>query len=169
MAPEILHRVCYGRNQVGRDPAATKLAAGLSIRPAILHGYCRHRVKLCDYPGIIAEHGHTVRGTYVVGLTDGDIFRLDQFEGDEYERRKVKVEVLHDGNHGSSEGKGDEGRDMDAETYVYTAGDNNLEKREWDYDEFRKQKLHRWADESYEYQGELGYRCKRSRMSANLY
>ena len=31
------------------------------------------------------------------GLTDGDIWRLDIFEGSEYERRKAKVRVLEQG------------------------------------------------------------------------
>lgn len=35
-----------------------------------------------------------VRGTLVTGLTDGDVWRLDIFEGAEYVRRGVRVSVL---------------------------------------------------------------------------
>ena len=145
MVREILHRVCYGAGQFKNDPAKALLASQLTIHPAILHDFCRHRVRFCDYPGIIPEKGHTVRGTYVTGLTDGDIYRLDYFEGDEYERRKVKVKLVN-------EGEG--GKELEAETYVYIAGDETLEKMEWDFEEFRRERLHRWTGESEEYQGE---------------
>jgi hypothetical protein len=142
MAREILHRVCYGSSDVAHDPVKSVLASQLTIQPAILHDHCRHRVHGCDYPGIILEKGHNVRGTYVTGLTDGDIYRLDCFEGDEYERVKVKVEVV-----------GGAGKDrLEAMTYVYTAGDQYLERKEWDYEEFRREKMHRWTDKSEEFQ-----------------
>jgi len=141
MAPEVLHRVCYGPGAVGKDPAKTFLASQLSVQPAILRDYCRHRVRGCDYPGIVPETGHTVRGTFVTGLTDGDIFRLDAFEGNEYERIKVKVELVEES-----------GRFVEASTYMYIAGEECLEKKEWSYEEFRRDKIHRWADDSNEYQ-----------------
>ncbi|KAH8766905.1 AIG2-like family-domain-containing protein [Hyaloscypha sp. PMI_1271] len=141
MAPEVLHRVCYGPGAVGNDPAKTFLASQLLVQPAILHDYCRHRVRGCDYPGIVPETGHTVRGTFVTGLTDGDIFRLDAFEGNEYERIKVKVELVEVS-----------GRFVEASTYMYAAGEECLEKKEWSYEEFRRDKIHRWADDSNEYQ-----------------
>ncbi len=143
MVREILHRVCYGSSSVGNDPVKCYLASQLTIQPAILHDYCRHRVRGCDYPAILPEKGHTVRGTYVTGLTDGDIYRLDCFEGDEYDRVKVKVELV-----GEEVGK----NQADAETYVFSAGEQYLEKKEWDYEEFRREKMHRWTDESDEYQ-----------------
>jgi hypothetical protein len=142
MAPEVLHRVCYGPGAVSKDPAKAYLASQLSIQPAILHDHSRRRVQYCDYPGVIPEPGHTVRGTYVTGLTDGDIFRLDTFEGSEYERIKVKVELVEQA-----------GKFVEASTYIFTAGEQYLEKKEWSYEEFRRDKMHRWADDSYEYQG----------------
>jgi hypothetical protein len=144
MAPEVLHRVCYGPGAIGKDPAKTYLASQLSFQPAILHDYCRHRVRQCDYPGIVAEDGHNVRGTYVAGLTDGDIHRLDVFEGDEYRRIEVKVELPKEA-----------GKFVQAETYLYTAGERRLDKKEWSYEEFRRDKMHRWADNSNEYQGRI--------------
>ena len=95
---------------------------------------------------MIYEKGHSVQGTYVTGLTDGDIYRLDHFEGGEYIRVTVKVMLL-DANGGAH------GDMLDAETYVFTAGDSRLEKREWDFEEFRQEKLRNWADHSEEYQG----------------
>jgi len=144
MAREILNRVCYGPGNVGHDPEATRLAAHLKIQSAILHDYSRRKVRGCDYPGIIPQKGHTVRGTYVTGLTDRDIYRLDTFEGSEYDRIKIKIRVL-----GMD---GEETKEVEAETYVYSAGDKRLEGKEWDYKEFRKEKMHRWTNESVEYQ-----------------
>jgi len=121
----------------------------LSVKPAILHDYCRHRVLHADYPGIIPEKGHTVRGTYVTGLTDGDIWRLDTFEGGQYSRDKVSVVLLIDADHDAGK---NEGEVVETETYVFTEGDEWLERVEWDYEVFRKEKMHRWADHSEEYQ-----------------
>lgn len=69
--------------------------------------------------------------------------REDVFEGDEYERRKIEVALL--------ETEGEEDKEVEADTYVFTAGDDRLEKVEWDYDVFRREKMHRWADHSDEY------------------
>jgi hypothetical protein len=140
MAREVLYRVCYGSSDISDDPFKAKLAASLCIKPAILHDYCRHKVRMADYPGIIPENSHTVRGTYVTGLTDGDIQRLDWFEGSEYHRRKVTVALLKpDTEHNLVE----EG-EVQTETYVFTAGAHRLEK-------------HRWADHSEEYDGKVSF------------
>lgn len=82
----------------------------------------------------------------MTGLTDAEIVRLDYFEGSEYEREWVEVEVL---------GVGGEVKEVKrTETYVYTAGERRLEEKEWDYEEFRREKLRNWAGpESTEYEG----------------
>ncbi|RDL36363.1 uncharacterized protein BP5553_05715 [Venustampulla echinocandica] len=149
MVREVLYRVCYGDERADKDPILGLLAASLTIQPAILHDYCRHRVLNVDYPGIAPQKGHTVRGTYVTGLTDADIWRLDHFEGSEYERRDVQVQLLKkDGEVGAKEKL----VYADAETYVYTAGEEHLEEREWDFDEFRREKMHRWVGSRQEYE-----------------
>ena len=148
MAREVLYRVCYGTSDVKSSPANSYLASQLTIQPALLHNYRRHRVYGCDYPGMIAEEGGSVRGTYVTGLTDGDIFRLDVFEGSDYERVPVKVSLLKDNT--------ENGEQREAETYVFMDKDA-LEKEEWDYEDFRRTKLHNWASVgSVEYDGKLG-------------
>ncbi|KAL3430698.1 hypothetical protein BDV09DRAFT_14991 [Aspergillus tetrazonus] len=119
MAPQILHRVIHG------SPTPQQWQKDLlQFRPAVLHGYRRHRVRGADYPGIIRESESTqdaatygsgsatdkaalpsgpgtrsrasVLGTVVSGLTDGDIHRLDIFEGAEYKREKVSVRILRE-------------------------------------------------------------------------
>ena len=197
MAPEVLYRVCYGNTK----PTAFQKSL-LTIQPAVLHGYSRHRVKLCDYPAIIpvkqmpasaASAANTcsnivpqsrvpgkkepsespkspvksnveffgpqpladasVRGTYVSGLTDGDLWRLDVFEGDEYERSFVDVQPLV--NIGRADGTGNvEGEPVLVQTYVWVSSRSRLEDREWDFDDFVKTKMARWVDRGEEYEGE---------------
>lgn len=141
MASPVLSRVIYGTT----TPEPWQITT-LRIRPAVLHSYCRYQVCFVDYPGIVPEAGKTVRGTYVEGLTEGDLWRLDIFEGDEYERKKVKIKILEENGKGESE-------EIDTETYVYVAGRENLSKEEWDFQEFVKSKLSRWVGDSKEYSG----------------
>lgn len=80
-----------------------------------------------------AAAGSAVRGTLVRGLTDGDLWRLDCFEGGEYRRVGVGVRVL------------DGGEEVRAETYVWVAGEEELESGEWDFETFRREKMRAWV------------------------
>ncbi|KAF2269478.1 hypothetical protein CC78DRAFT_453471 [Lojkania enalia] len=150
MAPPVLHRVIWGSTdppQVQRDL--------LHIRPAILHRFRRHKVKNKDYPAIIpANSTGSVRGTLVTGLADGDLWRLDIFEGDEYARIKVKVRVLESKDGKEEEGIGDvaqreednvEGEEVEADVYVWTDPKDRLEREEWDFGHFVNEKMARWV------------------------
>ena len=151
MAPEVLHRVIYGTSSP--TPFQKSL---LTIRPAILHSYIRHKVLHVDYPAIIPSNTSScVRGTLVTGLTDGDIWRLDIFEGDEYDRRSVTVYPLE--TVGDDAGKGNvEGNEaVVAQTYVWIAGEKRLEKEEWDFGAFVREKMWRWAGKEAENEGEF--------------
>lgn len=149
MEPQVLYRVCYGTS----TPTSFQKSP-LTIRPAVLHNHCRHRVLGRDYPAIIPSPNGNVRGAYVRGLTDGDVFRLDIFEGDEYERRKVKVRILD--VEGDEAGEGNvEGEEVEVETYVWVAGEQELQDGEWDFGEFKREKMQRWIGRREEYDGEL--------------
>ncbi|KAI9828410.1 MAG: hypothetical protein M1832_002838 [Thelocarpon impressellum] len=142
MAPQVLHRVIYGSPKP--EPWQAEL---LEIWPAILHDHRRHKVRGCDYPGIIPCQAHersSVRGTYVTGLTEGDIARLDLFEGAEYERVAVKVRLLTRVGDEAGTGNVESEAEADAETYVWIAGEHELEEGEWDFGEFRREKMGRW-------------------------
>ena len=143
MAPQVLHRVLYGST----PPHASQLAA-LKIQPAILPHYTRHRVALCDYPAILASSDPRacVRGTYVQGLTAADQWRLDVFEGDQYQRVKVRPRLVDAEDRLAEE--------VEAETYVWIAQKEELEDGEWDFEEFRREKMSRWTGASEEYDGE---------------
>ncbi|KAI0157508.1 AIG2-like family-domain-containing protein [Xylariaceae sp. FL1272] len=139
MATEVFYTVCY-RNQ---NPDMVK---GLhKFQPAILHGYCRRRIREADYPGIDAEH--EVRGMYVTGLTSANMYHLDVFEGEEYVRQKVKVRLLS--KVGDETGKGnEEGEEVECEVYVFMHP-SELEDREWDFKEFYSEKMRNWTREDY--------------------
>ncbi|EHA28502.1 hypothetical protein ASPNIDRAFT_143341, partial [Aspergillus niger ATCC 1015] len=141
MAPPILHRVIHGHS----TPEPWQKAL-LTVKPAILHGYRRHRVRYADYPGIIPtpSSSASVLGTVVWGLTDGDVYRLDRFEGSEYEKRVVRVRVLDAVETEGSETK--EGKEVEAVTYVWTAGKERLEDAEWDFEAFKRDKMAWWVE-----------------------
>ena len=141
MAPQLLRQVTRGSNSP--SPHQPRLI----MLPALLEHFARHRVQDCDYPAIVPTPESCVRGTYVHGLTDADVGRLDVFEGYEYVRQKVHVKVLDENEKEwdslSLEPK-ENSRLVEAETYVWVAGDNDLDHGEWDFEDFKKNKMHRW-------------------------
>lgn len=149
MAPEVLYRVLYGRSDLSQSHDLAARAKLLTIQDAILVDHCRRRVKEVDYPGMIQQTHKCVRGTLVTGLVDGDIGRLDAFEGSQYVRRFVYPTLLQNEVPTTN---------VKAETYIFKY-EEWLEREEWDYDDFRKNKLQDWADESEEYDGQLNKRC----------
>lgn len=155
MAPAVLHRVCHGpANPTYSSPSTSYLSA----QPALLRGHQRHRVRHADYPAILPHTSSTVRGTYVTGLTENDIWRLDIFEGDEYKREKVSVRLLPT-SETDSNGVGAEasdkdrltdeafaaGKEVQAETYIWIGGAHRLEDQEWDFEAFKKEKMRFWV------------------------
>ncbi|KAK4169053.1 AIG2-like family-domain-containing protein [Cladorrhinum sp. PSN259] len=142
MAPEVFYTVCYNSKDV---PKAIRDLH--TFTPAILHGYCRRRVRFAVYPGMVEDSAHSVRGMYVTGLTAANIGHLDNFEGSEYVRRKAKVNLLT--VVGNDKGDGNvEGEEREADTYVYLYK-NQLEEKEWDFEEFVRDKMRHWTREGH--------------------
>ena len=147
MAPGVLYRVIYG------SATPQEWQKNLtSVKPALLPSFRRHRVRNAQYPGIIPHENSSVRGSYVTGLTEGDIHRLDIFEGSEYKRDKVKVKILDDKI--SLDQKVDEQTlqeaivgEEEAETYIWIEGVQYLEDQEWDFEEFKREKMSAWMGE----------------------
>lgn len=134
MAPEVFYSVCYGI----KNPA-NAIKEMHTFTPAILKDYCRHRVEDADYPAVVPEKGHAVRGIYATGITDANLFKLDWFEGSEYDREDVEVELLKPDQ--DKEGVTDTKK---AVVYIFN-NPERLEKREWDFEEFRKEKMKAWT------------------------
>ncbi|KAB8360959.1 hypothetical protein FH972_024691 [Carpinus fangiana] len=153
MASSVVHRVTGAPRF---SPSSTSKPY-YTTRPAILHAHRRRRVLHADYPAVTPSHAvDTVRGTFITGLSDSDIFRLDKFEGEEYERRKVRVQLLSfgdealvDGNVSREHEPADEW--AETQTYIWIASESELDTHEWDFDEFVKTKMWRWSGDSEEF------------------
>ncbi|GAM83978.1 hypothetical protein ANO11243_019680 [Dothideomycetidae sp. 11243] len=152
--PAILSRVIHGPS----NPTFNEHNTYVTTCSAVLPAHSRHRVRGADYPAVIPESAPDagVRGTLARGLTDNDVRRLDIFEGDEYARLPVKVIPLLDQGHSSMKGRNHESdhesaektsvapEEVQAETYIWIASRNRLEKEEWDFDSFVQEKMHFW-------------------------
>jgi Gamma-glutamyl cyclotransferase, AIG2-like len=147
MAPAVLYRVIYGTPK-----PETWEKERVTIQTAVLHGFHRRAVKFAEFPAIIANPSRTVRGAYIAGLTDRDIQRLDAYEGDMYQRRKVKVKLLRDvklqDSIPDSKLASLEDAEVEAETYVWALDPKDLDKDEWDFENFRTTKLRAWIGDS---------------------
>jgi gamma-glutamylcyclotransferase (GGCT)/AIG2-like uncharacterized protein YtfP len=109
MCPEIMERV-----------------AGLRAvsRPATLHHFQRSRLYHLDYPGIFALKDARVLGILYLDLPTPALQRLDDFEGDQYTRQVVDVEL-------------DDGQRHSSMTYVLQAHCQTLVTgEEWDFAAF---------------------------------
>lgn len=131
MAPEVFFSVCYGTKA---PPAA--IQALHTFAPAVLDGFCRHRVRYADYPGIVPQPGRSVRGLYVTGLTTANMQKLDDYESKEYRLDTVRVRL-----------DGDE-EDTETRTYVFLFP-KELEDREWDFEEFKRDRMKLWTRNGY--------------------
>ena len=61
--------------------------------PAVLKGYARYRVNDKPYPAIVEEPGAQVQGSLYSGVTEPELDRLDDYEGELYERCSLRVWV----------------------------------------------------------------------------
>ncbi|RMD43304.1 hypothetical protein DV735_g1793, partial [Chaetothyriales sp. CBS 134920] len=156
MAPNVLYRVIYGTPHP--SPLNYPSMNLLKSQPALLHDHQRHRVLGCDYPGMIPHPGGCVKGTIVSGLTEGDVLRLDIFEGAQYERRRVKVRLLPGAedrkgiSHQSEPKEQQKGQtesdvgaeDVEAHAYIWIDDPLALEPEEWDFEAFKQDKMAAW-------------------------
>jgi hypothetical protein len=165
MSPQVLSRVCHGPQL---PDSTTQNLHNLTFKPALLPNHRRHRVVGADYPGMVPHSGSSVRGTLVSGLNDGDIYRLDIFEGPEYGRFRVTAKLLPaevearitksaigDGVLAGHVEDHDFTTEMEAETYIWTAPREELHQDEWDFDEFVREKMWRWIGHEAENEGEF--------------
>jgi gamma-glutamylcyclotransferase (GGCT)/AIG2-like uncharacterized protein YtfP len=99
---------------------------------ACLRDYARFKVKGESYPGIIYQKGAFTNGVVYLGLDALSLKRLDEFEGDLYER--VSVQVLSA-----------QGGTLTAEAYVIKReGSGLLSSEPWDLEEFEKNHLEKF-------------------------
>ena len=96
---------------------------------AILRDYARFTVKGESYPGIIPVRGAITEGIICLNVDELSLGQLDTFEGDLYQRTRIRVET---------EGKGI----LNTETYVIQSKYlGYLSLKGWDVKKFIKKDL----------------------------
>ncbi|KAI8582020.1 hypothetical protein K450DRAFT_230434 [Umbelopsis ramanniana AG] len=141
----VLLRVLCGAD-VPNETLASKLST-LKLRPAVLKGYRRHALKGLDYPGVVKSVSaeSSVLGLLCEGLNRHDILRLDAFEGDEYDRVTVTVSTI-----GTTEYPAIE-TNIPTQLYLWTAGTEHLEDREWELEKFIQGAQVEWMSDRCEF------------------
>ncbi|GJJ78838.1 hypothetical protein EMPS_11197 [Entomortierella parvispora] len=116
----------------------------------LIHGFTRHPYHNEPYPGMIASEDktQTVDGLLLFGLTIMDRFRLDQFEGSEYTREVLSVQVLDPVTaEYNPSGPLKEGDMVTAYVYVFTGPVEHLDRtRSWDYEAFQREQVAKWIE-----------------------
>lgn len=122
---------CYGTLQ---SPLVMKAVTGAeySGKEATLPEWARYRFQKTEYPGIIEEQGASVNGKLYWGITPDAIEKLDDFEGDKYERINVEV-TLADGS-----------KETAAAYAVKEECKGLLSSDYWDFDRFLQNGLERF-------------------------
>ncbi len=64
------------------------------MEDALLEGYRRLKIKDAVYPALIKAESHSVQGKLIRGLNYNEIVLIDDYEGDEYERKEVFIKTL---------------------------------------------------------------------------
>lgn len=77
-------------------PDIMSRVSGLAVpgEPATLAGHARHPVAHEDYPGLVAAPCGRAEGVLYRGLDAAALARLDAFEGEMYERRALRVNLV---------------------------------------------------------------------------
>ncbi|WP_188860944.1 gamma-glutamylcyclotransferase family protein [Marinobacterium nitratireducens] len=102
--------------------------AGDTARAA-LPDYGCYRVHERQFPAILAERGHITHGCVYLDLTPAELQRLDGYEGELYDRRRVHVQLP-------------DGATLDVWTYVLRRQYRRLLSPEgWDFEHFVEHQL----------------------------
>ncbi|KAK4051558.1 hypothetical protein OIV83_002698 [Microbotryomycetes sp. JL201] len=96
-----------------------------------------------------------VQGSLVKGLTDSDVALLDEFEGNEYKRLPVHVQLAT-------------GELENAEVYVWTDPLSRLEQSLWTFEDFLRDSAHKWIGKEGEDRGEYKEVDRRRAMNGNI-
>lgn len=92
-----IHLFAYGTLMVPQM-VRRLLGRGITSVSGTLEDYACYAVKHQIYPAIVAVNGSNVSGLVYQDLMENDLEKLDQYEGDMYDRTEVRVQ-LSDGNY----------------------------------------------------------------------
>lgn len=121
----------YGTLQ---SPGIVKKLTGKSFKTSevILVGYKRNCVKNRDYPAIIQQEGSKTVGLLIENMDDLSLATISFYEGDEYEKKKVTVNS--------------DGKSTTALTFVWVNGNEFLENKDWDLNDFEETFLEHYIE-----------------------
>jgi len=91
-----------------------------TAREATLRGFSRKRVRDKLYPAVVPEASGRVDGLLLRGLSLDQMRLLDAYEGEDYYRQEVSVELV------------ESGQDVRAAVYVWNSSLDFLDSEEWD-------------------------------------
>lgn len=100
---------------------------------AVLEGYKIYCVKDCDYPAIIQQEGSKTVGLLFENMDDFSLAIISFYEGGEYKQRQVKV--LCNNKYEA------------ALTFVWSKELRLLENKDWDFEDFQKNRLKFYLDD----------------------
>ncbi|KAG0376365.1 hypothetical protein BGX24_007858 [Mortierella sp. AD032] len=118
---------------------------------ATVTGYTRFTYHNQPYPGMIPSKNPSeqVEGLLVFGHTPLELYRLDQFEGPEYPRSILNVQILSPVPSSytlTGEGGGyKENEVIEAFVYLFEGPMEHLDlERPWDYEQFKRDHVKNW-------------------------
>ena len=118
-----MHIFTYGTLMV-TDVFRTVTGKTYQKQKAVLEGYSRFRLAGKHYPGIVKTADDRVEGIVYLNITENDMAKLDEFEGDLYAREEVAVKLENGGR-------------INATAYIVKKGHENcLSNEPWNLDEF---------------------------------
>ncbi|KAJ8103957.1 hypothetical protein POJ06DRAFT_9967 [Lipomyces tetrasporus] len=128
MSPKVLARVLYNNFDFPTE-------SSILLHPAVLENYVRSGLIDESYPALVpSSDSCSVTGIVVRNVSQQQVDRLDEFEGDEYERRTVVVHDLENGE------------DIEAQCYIWVDDLKRLTGVDWDFEEFLQNRFKDWIE-----------------------
>ena len=112
-------------------PEVVKAVIGkqLLMKDAVLKGYKRYKVENGEYPAIVKDEDSSVTGK-LIEIDKNGLKVLDSFEGEEYKRETVLVEV--------------DGKKQKAEAYIWKS--NQKLSKTWSLEEFKEKHIKKFIE-----------------------
>ncbi|KAK9370135.1 hypothetical protein V1509DRAFT_638301 [Lipomyces kononenkoae] len=131
MSPKVLARVLYDKFELPTE-------SPISLHPVVLENHRRSRLIDESYPAVVPCKDSSVKGLLVRNLSKDQVNRLDDFEGDEYERKTVVVTAeLTEGS-------------IEAQCYIWVDDPKRLTGVDWDFEEFMRTRFKQWIEKEME-------------------
>jgi len=124
MAPPLLAWVLTGSSENTTSVLSRRKRAHIS-------GFRRHPVRGSDYPALVRTKGSIVDGFLVFPKDQAEWNKLDNFEGEAYDRILVCA-------------VGEDGVEFEAYVYLWAGPEDALDTGEWDFAYFERERLEDW-------------------------